>query len=98
MTKFAWPRSARELFGWNTKQYRASAVRSFSLPVRLHWLCCQAHCFARQKAMRAPMDCMLGQVIGGSATLVMSDSLKGRCGENGHCERHPRTRARHETF
>ncbi len=57
-----------------------------------------AHCFARQKAMRTPMDCMLGRVIGGSATVVMSDSLNGRCGENGHSERHPRTRARHETF
>jgi hypothetical protein len=25
---------------------------------------------------------MLGRVIGGSATVVMSDSLNGRCGEN----------------
>jgi hypothetical protein len=65
------------------KQYRASAVRSFSLPVRLHWLWCQAHCFAHQKGLRAPMDCMSGRVIGGSVSLVMFDSLNGKCGENG---------------
>jgi hypothetical protein len=57
-----------------------------------------AELFRGQKGIRAPVDYMLGRVIGGSATPVMSDSLNGRCGENGHCERHPRTRARHETF
>ena len=30
------------------------------------------------------MDCMSGRVIGDSAPLVMSDSLNGNCGENGH--------------
>jgi len=29
------------------------------------------------------MDCMSGRVIGGSVSLVMFDSLNGKCGENG---------------
>jgi hypothetical protein len=59
------------------KQYRALVVHSFSLPVRLHWLCCQARCFARPRDISGPMDFMRPRAVGGRVVFAVFASANG---------------------
>src|SRR4030095_6724851 len=63
------------------KRSLALALYSFSLGVHLLWLCCQAYVFGRPRGTRTPTDCMSGRLIGGSDSLVRSDSLNDTRGE-----------------
>jgi hypothetical protein len=58
-------------------------ARLFSFSRRLLWPRHQARCFARRKVMSWLTDFMSVRLTDDATLLAASDSLNGKCGENG---------------